>query len=455
MSVAEAKELAPFQLTQLLTDIEEHSLRHKTEGKFFLSVCNNNSGFYGESGSSLRRRFGKKLDSLRRRKIKGYFQELQNRGVKPSRETLKEAKTDGCLEGELLEFVRAFQDSALTDLLSDIEDEEISEESDDTASGEAGIEEEESSKKSKSDSSKSSTRSSNTSIDSIPTRTMDATSTPNSKSRSSSKKKDKKKSSNSSNTHADTKAMVNTMQRLTLDDGSTLPSTVTYSIGESPTLFYIGDGSKKLPFVTFVNTEKPEAHQGDFYIVLLPNRFESPFLRNVWEIRKTIPNNDVDFWTAKIPTKEDGVPLAMESAFKGRVVLVKGPAIDYWNRDAPRFNANMKTETCEASKKTRNAAATKHAEEPERHFQHTLLVFPPGTLLNVHHLPASNPDFLRRSFVGMRDINSKHCKKINPEDEEDHRRENLYGLVALFHISENGGELESKSVEIVTTDCYY
>jgi hypothetical protein len=82
--------IEPHQEEGLLRDLETFSCALKDID--FGQLCNNNTHFYGVSGGSLRRRFQKRFDSIKRFKFQSnYVKLLAKHNVQPNqeRETMK------------------------------------------------------------------------------------------------------------------------------------------------------------------------------------------------------------------------------------------------------------------------------------------------------------------------------------------------------------------------------
>lgn len=450
--------LETFQLRQLLTDIELNEARHQ---KGFREVCNANQSFYGEPGSALRAAFLEKLDLLKRRRIKGYLTELRKVGVAPCYKTLQEAKRAKVLTGELLTFVKSF------DHLSYLMDSSSDSESSGNYSSSSASE----------DDSKHSGQFIGAGDDLLST-----TSTPSKKT----KKKERSSSSKKkSSTGKQKKSPVQSLEQTTMNfkkldlygndndttseanntgvesTASTFTSSTIKSASIGSLRFYNSDGSAEAPHIHFVHPNKPEAHEA-FFILYLPKYSHGTgakkFIRDIVEIRRSIPIPDVDHWMASIPTYEDGVQFSMDPSLSGRVVLVKGPSVDCHNRKPKTLNDRL-FESCGTAADLRVAAMTaiedkKNQRSRQRNTAHYLFVFPPGTVLDNTAFSGTNSNELKRTFAGLRDEDSPLCPKIDPND-PDSLQETLHGMVVCFQAALKGGlAVDAEDVAQVDTVAY-
>jgi hypothetical protein len=165
---------------------------------------------------------------------------------------------------------------------------------------------------------------------------------------------------------------------------------------------YQPDGSVAKPYVIFVNEGKPEAHNG-FVIFKVPSAKANGLIFDKYEIRLSIAVEDLQSWTASIPTEEDMVPMAMDPSIQGRVVLVKGRSVDAYNRDVDLINDRL-GEQCASTRDVRVAAMSEiQVQALNRAFSRYLIVFPVGVVLDNAIL--SNDRFvLRTQYAGLRHV---------------------------------------------------
>lgn len=426
--------LAPFQLTQLLVDLERTGGRRQ---KSFVSlICSQNPEFYGERGSALRSLFRKQRDLFKRQLIGTYLKTLITENIKPAESTLEEAKVAGVLTGDLADLVDdldtlSLEDttslptvlttksplkSSLTKPTSKALSMVQSSDSDDDSSG-LGFADKKAKKKSVSKASASSRSS-----------------------------KNQQKKSSKEDLIFPSSVSVPTM---TLPVNSTTVSASINSSLSNDLRVYYPDGSKERPYLIMANGQRPEAH-GDFYILGIENHRNGGWLRSIFEMRKSIPLQDADEWVASVPSFEDNVPLAMNEFFAGRVVLIKGPSADHYQRSATLIN-NRSNEECLTTAGVREAAANEIKGNDERGTSHYLIVFPEGTELN--NAAFSENNLLRRKFVGFREPNSSYTARIDPDDENSDR-ESLHGFMVVFQVALKGGRQCENQENGVNTSQY-
>lgn len=436
-------DLVEFQRRQLLSDIEKNEARYQ---KGFKEVCDQNVGFYGEPGTALHTAFLNQLDLYKRQKIRGYLGLLRESGVRPCRKTVKEAKDAGVLKGKLLVFVQSFEQvsSSSSSSMASSDDSSVS-----------------------SSSSQSSSETGRKESTALPKKTTSSKkSSSSNRPRGVPKQTEEKKNIVLSTPVKDImEPPTSAFKKLNFggedDSGkeqggsdSTLSSLLnnTVSIGGSRN-FYNPDGSTKAPYMYFINSTKPEAHQA-FFVLSLPkySHGDGPkkWIRDIVEIRRSIPPQDVNEWTASIPTYDDGVAFSMDASLNGRVVLVKGPSVDCLNRQPDVLNVRL-GEQCDAAADLRAAAMTAIRKKQHREVAHYLFVFPTGTVLDNSAFPGPDNLVLQRKYAGFRETDSVHCPKIDPGDDNS-RRETLHGMVVCFQIAMKGGqEVNMAAAEKVDT----
>jgi hypothetical protein len=130
-------------------------------------------------------------------------------------------------------------------------------------------------------------------------------------------------------------------------------------------------------------------------------------------------------WTAVIPD-----PDAHDRSFIGRVILVKGPAQDFYQRNHDVYHQKLKcAKTKEAHDKAEIILVRLLEESPERFFKYYLVVFPEGTELHNAHIAGS---FTNEIPVATNVIPLDRNHPKNPFS-KDINGSSIYWEIALKH----------------------
>ncbi|KAL7567072.1 hypothetical protein ACA910_002796 [Epithemia clementina (nom. ined.)] len=134
------------------------------------------------------------------------------------------------------------------------------------------------------------------------------------------------------------------------------------------------DGTLSNPWIVQVDLSKPD-HNLAFDIQAVEGiDQDTMFLRNGFHIRKSVAAPDYDLWEATIP-------MNFERQWHGRLVLIKGPAQDFWIRSCERYHGAGKV-ACKATKKAHSATEIAIDNSEDCFWAYYLLVFPPSILLD-------------------------------------------------------------------------
>jgi hypothetical protein len=132
-------------------------------------------------------------------------------------------------------------------------------------------------------------------------------------------------------------------------------------------------GTKRAPILQQVDLKMPEKN-GIFDITLVENMERDEFERTGVHIRMSIDDNDQGKWGARIPRSSEYPP-----EFKGRVVIVQGPAVSFWLSMTGIYHEIL---TCPATKKAHENADKLRDEDKTRKDVYYALIFPPGIYLD-------------------------------------------------------------------------
>jgi hypothetical protein len=143
-------------------------------------------------------------------------------------------------------------------------------------------------------------------------------------------------------------------------------------------------GSKSSPFISPVNLEFPERSR-DFDAIFVNDLPRREFSWKAIHLRVTCPVPDHRHWTAVVPELDSD-----QADLAGRVLLIKGPAQDFYQRNCDVYHQKTKCpKTLDAHDKAEINMAQILKDSPERFFKYYLVVFPEGTELHNPHLAGS------------------------------------------------------------------
>jgi hypothetical protein len=198
------------------------------------------------------------------------------------------------------------------------------------------------------------------------------------------------------------------------------------------------------PYVIQVDGNLLESHFG-FTVLKVEGNSTNDKIRTIYEVKKTVPLQDINQWFLSIPTSDDLVPFAHDPSIADRVVLAKGPAMDHYQMEIERINDKMyrqTQETCTMTQNTRRAAANEVETSSFRHVAHYVFVFPQGERLDNAAFSANK--FLDKSIIAIRDLQST----FTPNND------NLYGMLFISRIALHGGRhIDQRVATINTSQC--
>jgi hypothetical protein len=371
-SATKAKEeLSRYECKQLLQDVERSTVPRAVFS--FASLCNDNQPFYGRSGEPRRRAFQYKWNNFRRRTIDGYSKALKYYGVQAGPHSLKEAEeaanySDGSQNNDDQEDEDdpiLTHDPVPTDPANDPAKDPAKD--GDTAKDydSAKDDEEEEAFKDIMMPSSSPKEEETVSISSPP-RAPRATPSPS---------------------PFRTPPRATGFRSPVLSPPPSNPMTSLESALSGMSLSGSGDGvdfpgSKYNPFLSPVDLDFPERSR-DFNTHIIEGLERGDYAWKAAHIRTTVPTPDRNLWSAVIPD-----PSTIATEYVGRVILIKAPSLDFYERNHDIYHHKLK---CEQTKKAHRSADAemKANKDDERHSKYYLLIFPEGTELDNSHLGSS------------------------------------------------------------------
>jgi hypothetical protein len=444
--------LSRFQTITLLQAFEASG-----ESRFdfdLLGLCQNNEDIYGTKGSITRRQVQKRFDAIKQRNIKGYIRYLKTLDITPGSATkleLKESKirkkqpnknqshlckkqpdkkqTSPCTKDP-----SSF--SSCTTMSDD--DESVSSGGSDTSTA---------SNSSDSDNSNGS----KTSLTSNTTNTTPAAA----KGKKNTKKKKKKKNASElfASPASKSNCKKNKSKRVPAAVITHPPdiivspahpqqqhvfgvtSTLIGQLGQNhtpqafvPVEWLVNqNGSFRNPWIVQVNLQRPEANR-EFDIEHITGIDQDEiYSRNGFHIRRTVAAPDHDDWTATIPTH-------YKTQYSKRVIMIKGPSRDYWQRATEKYHENGHV-NCLATLKAHSATGIAIEEAPARQWSYQLLVFPPSVVLN-NHIFSRDEEVLP---IGRNPMKSKAA--------ENHFKKDMRAMVLFWKIATKGGKKVGKGTK--------
>jgi hypothetical protein len=390
--------LTPFERKQLLQDFEISGV---SRADFALAaVCDATPLYYGEPGTVKRRAFQFHWNNLRRLKIDGYLKHLKKFKIVPGFQTQQELANKDNKEP----FVTGKEDDAAVKEDDAPVKEDDSPVKEDASVEAATVEEEEVIIKWEELS--------------MPSDSPQSIASPPPVKKTLSYRSPHRTPSRSIRPAGFQSPMTSPQPTINADIDDIANSLSSLSIGDD------WPGSKSNPFVSPVDLRFPERSR-DFdpqYIKDLPRR---DFEWKAFHLRRTCPLPDHRMWTAVIPD-----PDAHDPAFAGRVILVKGPAQDFYQRNHDVYHQKMKcAKTKEAHDKAEINLAQILEESPERFFKYYLVVFPEGTELHNAHIAGS---FTHEIPVATNVIPLERSHLKNPFS-KDINGASIYWEIALKH----------------------
>lgn len=160
-------------------------------------------------------------------------------------------------------------------------------------------------------------------------------------------------------------------------------------------------GTRQQPWIVEVNVQYPERNNG-FRIEFVDQLVHGPHIRSGFHIRKKISAPDIDNWSAYVP--EGHWP----AKYNNRLVMVQGPSMDWCDRAANENEAD--NNKCKTTINALRATSNEIEEDPDRHWQFWILVFPANIVLNNQIF--SDDDSFLPSFVDVAFM--KHSNSDNP-----------------------------------------
>ena len=198
-------------------------------------------------------------------------------------------------------------------------------------------------------------------------------------------------SSSDSNSHQESVAKVTEILKTISIPGTILKKTKIMVPSESSTsnpiaevLEYVAllessirqDGTLEYPFIHIVNEDFPERNRG-LDIVLVPEIVHREHTRDAFNIRKTVPVGNAGDWDAFIP-------LERYPGLARRAIILRGPSHDFFTKDTERYHGDKRNINCEPTKKKHSATEQAINDSPSRQYEHTLLIFKKGVVLENH-----------------------------------------------------------------------
>jgi hypothetical protein len=184
------------------------------------------------------------------------------------------------------------------------------------------------------------------------------------------------------------------------------------------------NGLLENPWILEVNIQRAEANR-DFDIEHVQNiDQDDTYVRNGFHIRRMVAAEDHDDWTATIPTN-------YEPQYAKRIILVKGPSRDYWQRCTHKYHQDGHVR-CEATKKAHSATEIAIEEDPGRQWTYYLLVFPPS--IQLYNLIFSRDEEVVP--LGRNPMKSKAA--------DNHFKKDMRAMVLFWKIAIKGGKKVGK-----------
>jgi hypothetical protein len=187
-----------------------------------------------------------------------------------------------------------------------------------------------------------------------------------------------------------------------------------------------------------------ESHFG-FTVLKIEGNSTNDKIRMIYEVKKTVPLQDINKWSLSIPTSDDPVPLALHPSIAGHVVLAKGPAMDHYQWEVERINDKtfrVNGETCTMTLNTRKAAVNEIEISLFRNVAYYVFVFPIGERLD--NAAFSTDKFLDKTIIGIRDQDSALTQD----------NDSLYGMLFICRIALHGGrQVDQRAATIDTSKC--
>jgi hypothetical protein len=178
-------------------------------------------------------------------------------------------------------------------------------------------------------------------------------------------------------------------------------------------------GTEQYPWIVQVDSQRPEANR-DFDIQFVQHMDQDEiYSRNGFHIRRTVAPQDHEKWEATIPNGYD-------PQYAGRLILVKGPLQDYWQRSAETYHSTNKIK-CPATKMAHSASEIAISGTTDRLWAYYLLCFGPEIALD-------NQIFSKDEYLVPMGKNP-----MVSAAKENAFQKDLRSLVLYWHIAVRGG----------------
>jgi hypothetical protein len=342
------------------------------QGFDLLGFCDNNTDIYGEKASPLRRQVQYRWNKVKGRSIKAYWTYLKRIQVQAGPVTTAQFRHCKVLKKKKPRNMTTETISSITH--SDSDEEYSDEDLDSIASDTLSRATKETASKPPRFIKKRTSRSAH---DDDATATTASTSTSNLFTTPPPKKTPPRQKKRTPSAVSASKQDVQEQQHV-FGETSNLVGAVAFTTttqASIPNSYFTGaDGSRNHPYTVAINTLHAERN-GDFDVEFVNGMDqEGLYSRNGFHIRRTVAVPDHNYWEATIP---QGFP----SRLSKRLILVRGPSQDYFQRSAYQYHETMK-ESCNATKICHSATQLAIEEDNERQWKYYLLVFPNDTILD-------------------------------------------------------------------------
>ena len=187
------------------------------------------------------------------------------------------------------------------------------------------------------------------------------------------------------------------------------------------------DGTVKRPWVVIVSG-LPERNR-DFNIQFVERITQDDiFSRNGFHVRRAVAGPDFYLWEATIPDPEQ---FGLGPEWKDRIILIKGPAQDFWLRNTQRYHSGKNKIDCPATMKAHLATSVAIDEEDaqKRFWGYYILAFGPTIELD-------NQIFSREEGVVPIMNNPLTLKK---DDADNKFGQKFLGMTVYWRIAVRGG----------------
>jgi hypothetical protein len=441
--------LSLFVTKTLLQDFEASG--ETRLGFDLLGLCENNEDIYGTSGSVARRQVQKRFDNIKRRNINGYISYLKDLGIKPGDATRAEQRAHRKKQPKKKQTSRAKHPSSSSSSKMRDDEHSVSSGSDaSTGSNSSG--------------NSNGSETSHTSVTSITTNTSPVAAEVVTPKKNKKKMKQKKASDMFSSPGAGTRS-----NHKKNKNPKRLPVAVHVAAVDTPhppaaivvpqpqhvfgvTSTLIGqlaqnhtpqafvpvnwlvnqNGSLLNPWIVPVNLQRAEANRGFDIEYITGIEQDEIYTRDGFHIRLTIAAPDHEDWTATIPTHYD-------TQYSKRVIMIKGPSRDYWQRSTERYHEGGHVD-CDATYKAHSATGIAIEEAPARQWSYQLLVFPPSIVLN-NHIFSRDEEVVP---IGKIPLKSKAAENPFKKD--------IRAMVLFWKIATKGGKKVGKGKKSKSTD---